>query len=105
MVRRIGNVNPFVVIKRYGIKGTVVRLARFIGREAAVAGYYRFKCHKAERFQNHTPEELIWIERDLNNAGVVTNDLYVDIDDLKLFKSLMPFPSDYHGGGEERCLG
>lgn len=93
------NLNPFVVIKRYGITNTMVRTAKYIGRATAVLGYHRIRCRNADQYHDPTPSELVWIEQDLNNVGIVTNDLYVDIDDLKLFKSQLPFPCDYHGGG------
>ena len=95
------HVNPLKVIQRYGLWGALTKAAKVLPKlafEEIQHAYCLLKHRHVRQFQDPTPDELLTIERDLKSQKVHVSDVRVDIVDFGVFKDLIPFPDDYHGG-------
>ena len=95
------DINPIRIIRKYGLWGTFVKTLRFAAGFAANEienRYYRFKHRKIRQYRDPESGELHVIEQGFKNQGVDICDFRIEASDYNEFKSLLPFPADYHGG-------
>jgi len=82
-------------VKRHGISGSIRKAANAIGN---ISGFTRWRFRKEPFYVDPTPDELMDIECDLKNMGVIVQDYYISPSEFNKFQEEQWFPSDYHGG-------
>ena len=82
-------------ILRYGILRS---FKIFIHKLKLKTGFYKFRYDNNLVYKSPTKSELIQIESDLKNNGIIIHNLSVCENDFSDFISAKWFPEDYHGG-------